>query len=101
MEKKPAPALWICILLDLIGYASFTIPGIGEFGDIIWAPLAGIIYFRLFGGKMGKLGGIFAFLEEVFPFSDIIPSFTIGWLIRNSQSVKAERRAMRIQRTSK
>jgi hypothetical protein len=29
------------ILFDAIGMLSFTVPFIGEFSDVIWAPLAG------------------------------------------------------------
>lgn len=95
------PSIYLCIILDLIGYATFSIPGIGEFGDVIWAPLSAIIFFKLFGGPMGKFGGAFSFLEEILPFTDIIPTFTIAWLIRNSQAVKAERKAYRINLSAK
>lgn len=81
-ESKPLPNLALCIILDIIGMASFSIPFIGEFSDVIWAPLSGLIYFRLFGGKMGVFGGMFSFLEELIPFTDIIPTFTLSWLIR-------------------
>lgn len=81
-ESKPLPNLLLCIALDAIGMMSFTIPFIGEFSDVIWAPLSGMIYYRMFGGTMGKLGGIFSFLEEALPFTDFIPTFTLGWFMR-------------------
>ncbi len=102
MEKTTrTPSIYLCILLDLIGYATFSIPGIGEFGDVIWAPLSGFIFLKLFGGPMGKIGGAFSFLEEILPFTDIVPTFTIAWLIRNSQAVRAERKAYRINLSAK
>ncbi len=102
MEKTVrTPSIYLCVVLDLIGYATFSIPGIGEFGDVIWAPLSAIIFAKLFGGSMGKIGGVFSFLEEILPFTDIIPTFTIAWLIRNSQAVRAERKAYRINLTAK
>ncbi len=82
-ENTPVPNLLICILMDLIGYASFAIPGLGEFSDIIWAPLSGLIFYKLFGGKTGLLGGSFNFLEEALPFTDFIPTFSIAWFIRS------------------
>lgn len=82
-QSKPLPSLIICVLMDVIGYASFAIPGLGEFSDIIWAPLSGLIFYRLFGGKTGLFGGIFNFLEEILPFTDFIPSFCIAWFIRS------------------
>ena len=82
IQEKFLPSIWVCILLDLVGMASFTIPFIGEFSDVIWAPLSGLIYYRMFGGRMGKFGGAFSFLEEILPGLDFIPTFTIGWFMR-------------------
>lgn len=83
---KPAvlrqPSLWLCLFLDLIGYASYTVPILGEFGDIIWAPVSGVIFFLLFGGWRGAMGGLFNFIEELLPGTDFIPSFTLMWLMR-------------------
>jgi hypothetical protein len=76
------PSLALCILLDLIGYASFSLPFLGELSDLIWAPVSGLIFYRLFGGKMGIFGGGFSFLEELLPFTDFIPSFSIAWAMR-------------------
>ncbi len=74
------PTLIFCILMDLIGYATYAIPGIGEFGDIIWAPISAIIFFKTFGGWKGAFGGIFNFVEEILPGTDFIPTFTIIWM---------------------
>lgn len=76
------PNIAICIIMDLIGMASFFFPGIGELSDIIWAPISGYVFFKLFGGRLGLIGGVLDFLEEILPFTDIIPSFTIAWFIR-------------------
>lgn len=67
------------ILFDAIGMLSFTIPFVGEFSDVIWAPLSAYLMTRLYKGSAGKIGGIFAFIEEIVPFTDVIPSFTIMW----------------------
>ncbi|MEO6405581.1 MAG: hypothetical protein ABIY51_08625 [Ferruginibacter sp.] len=80
--NKPIPPLIFCLLMDLIGCASFSIPFIGEFSDIIWAPLSAIIFYKTFGSRMGIFGGAFSFIEELLPFTDIIPTFTISWFIR-------------------
>jgi hypothetical protein len=34
------------------------------------------------------IGGVLNFLEEIIPFTDIIPSFTIAWFIRKNESDK-------------
>ena len=80
------PSLLVCIFFDLVGYASYTVPILGEFADIVWAPLSGFIFFMLFGGWRGAMGGVFNFIEELLPGTDFIPSFTIMWLMRNAQN---------------
>ncbi|MBK8609656.1 MAG: hypothetical protein IPL84_06855 [Chitinophagaceae bacterium] len=90
MEKKKLflPNIFLCILLDLIGMASYLIPAFGEFGDTIWAPISGFIFYILFGGRFGVIGGVLNFLEEIIPFTDIIPTFTIAWFIRKREADK-------------
>ena len=88
---KKQPSLVFCLLMDLIGYATYLIPGLGEFGDIIWAPISGIIFFITFGGWKGAMGGVFNFIEEILPGTDFIPSFTIMWFLnRVSKPQKQE-----------
>ena len=79
MEKQQ-PSIIFCILMDLVGYATYAIPGFGEFADVLWAPISGIIFYRTFGGWKGAFGGVFNFAEELLPGTDFIPSFTITWL---------------------
>ncbi|MCD2425015.1 hypothetical protein LQ567_19680 [Niabella pedocola] len=80
---KKSPSLLFCILMDIIGCLSFTIPGVGEFADVIWAPVSAIILAKTFGGTRGMFGGVFNFMEEILPGTDIIPTFTIMWLLTN------------------
>jgi len=82
MERKYTPGLIFCLLMDLLGYASYAIPVFGEVADVIWAPVSAIIFYRLFGGSLGTFGSVFNFIEELFPGLDFIPSFTLGWAIR-------------------
>lgn len=77
---KKLPTLQFCILMDLIGCSSYLMPGLGELSDIIWAPISGFIFYKAFGGKIGLYGGLFDFVEEILPGTDIIPTFTIVWL---------------------
>ncbi len=76
------PSLVFCIIMDMIGYATYAIPLFGEFADIVWAPVSAIIFFISFGGWKGALGGIANFIEEILPGTDFIPSFTIMWLLQ-------------------
>lgn len=88
VKQKPLPSLAFCILMDLMGYASFAVPFFGEFFDLLWAPISGLIYMRTFGGVKGFFGGSFAFLEELLPGMDIIPTFTITWFLQQSRRRK-------------
>lgn len=92
MNNKPVfvPSLALCIVLDAIGMATYLIPALGEFADIIWAPLSGLIFYKLFGGRFGMVGGVLSFLEEIIPWTDIIPSFTIAYFIRKNEADKMQ-----------
>jgi hypothetical protein len=62
---------------------------LGEFADILWAPISSIIFMISFGGTKGILGGVANFIEEILPGTDFIPSFTIMWFIQNMQRKNA------------
>lgn len=68
------------ILFDGIGMVSFSIPVIGEFSDVVWAPISGFLMMWMYKGNIGKIAGAFSFLEEIIPFTDVIPSFTLTWI---------------------
>lgn len=79
---KSTPSLALCLALDAVGYFTYAVPFLGEFGDIIWAPISGLLFYKLFGGGFkGAIGGLFGFAEEILPFTDFIPTFTLGWLV--------------------
>jgi hypothetical protein len=87
-QKIFVPHIAICLIMDLVGMATYFIPALGEFGDMVWAPVSGFIFYKLFGGRFGAIGGVLNFLEEIIPYTDIIPSFTIAWFIRKNQADK-------------
>ncbi len=87
-EKLFLPHIGICIIMDLLGMATYFSPGVAEFVDLIWAPISGYIFFKMFGGRVGMIGGVLNFIEEVLPFTDVIPSFTIAWFIRRREVEK-------------
>lgn len=68
------------ILFDALGYVTFLIPGIGEFGDIVWAPASAWLMTKLYKGRTGKIAAAVSFIEEAMPGLDIIPTFTLMWL---------------------
>lgn len=74
--------LVISLIIDAIGMATYLIPSLGETSDVIWAPISGAACFLLYRGKLGLVGGLAAATEEFLPFTDIIPSLTLVWLMR-------------------
>ena len=71
--------LILSLLFDGIGMLSYVVPVFAEATDIFWAPISAILLMVMYKGTTGKLAGVFGFIEEVFPFIDIIPTFTITW----------------------
>ena len=88
MNNEKTSSLLLCIVMDIIGYATYSIPLFGEIGDLIWAPISAFIFFRMFGGWKGAVGGVFNFIEELLPGTDFIPSFTLMWLWQNFRQAK-------------
>ncbi|MGJ8549425.1 hypothetical protein [Winogradskyella wichelsiae] len=72
--------LGLSLLFDALGLVSFIIPGIGEFSDIVWAPISGWLMTKLYKGKAGKVAGVISVVEEALPGFDVIPTFTLMWL---------------------
>lgn len=78
--KEKKKKLILSLLLDSVGYISYLIPFLGEFSDLIWAPIAGFVLKSMYKGTIGTVGGIIAFVEEALPGIDFIPTFTLTWL---------------------
>lgn len=72
--------LFLGLLFDAIGMVSLLIPGIGAAWDLIWAPVAAWLMTRMYAGSAGRVAGFIAFVEEVLPGTDIVPSFTLMWI---------------------
>ena len=82
-RKNNSPSLIFCLLMDAGGYLTYTIPVLGELGDLFWAPVSALVFSISFGGWKGLLGGAFNFVEEILPGTDFIPSFTLAWVLKN------------------
>ncbi|TVZ28530.1 hypothetical protein JM83_3662 [Gillisia sp. Hel_I_86] len=68
------------LMYDAVGMATMAIPLVGPFLDLAWAPFAAKKMSEMYPGKKGKIASILVFIEEILPFTDIIPSFTLMWL---------------------
>ncbi len=78
--KNKYSLLLLGILFDAIGMLSFVIPGVGEFSDVVWAPIASFLIYKMYKGTEGKIGGLITFVDEILPGLDIIPTFTLMWI---------------------
>ena len=68
------------LFYDAVGMFTTWIPVVGPFLDLIWAPYASKKMTEMYPGKKGKIASFVVFLEEILPFTDIIPTFTLMWL---------------------
>ena len=78
-SKNKIKHLFLSLLFDGIGMLSFAIPFLGDFSDIIWAPISAWLMIKLYKGKIGRAAGLVSFVEEIIPGLDVIPTFTIMW----------------------
>lgn len=83
-----------CVLLDAVGMASVAIPAIAPFIDVVWAPVAASISYKMFGEKKGKYTSLLTFLEELFPVTDMVPTFTIFWFLFDFLGIGKEKEKM-------
>lgn len=75
-KKGSITNLMASVVIDVLGYATYTIPVIGEVGDIIWAPVSAMLVYSLYGDS------VFAainFIEEITTM-DVIPTATLAWV---------------------
>ncbi len=75
--RKKYKLLLLSMLFDGVGMLSFVIPFIGEFTDVVWAPLSAFLIYKMYKGVEGQIGGLVTFVEESGFFgTDFLPSFT-------------------------
>lgn len=89
MNQEPQPTivkksdkktkLLLSLIFDGIGMLSYIVPVFAEPIDIVWAPISGLLLMLMYKGTVGKIAGLFGAIEELIPFTDVIPTFTITW----------------------
>lgn len=78
-NEKKRKDLMASLAIDALGMATYLIPALGEAADIVIAPIVSILIYAVHRTTFGAIAG---FLEEIIPFTDIIPSATIIWVYR-------------------
>ena len=68
--------LLLAVTIDAIGILSFALPFLGEFADVLWAPVSGWLIATFFEDTtLARLG----LLEELLPGTDLLPTASIAW----------------------
>lgn len=78
-NEKKRKDLMKSLAIDALGMATYLVPALGEAADIVIAPIVSILIYAVHRTTFGAIAG---FLEEIIPFTDIIPSATIIWVYR-------------------
>ena len=79
-----ARKLGMAALIDTLGVATFSVPVLGEIVDVVWAPVSAYLIQRTFGMVGFTVVG---FIEELLPFTDIIPTALIAFVWCNGANI--------------
>ncbi|ETK78634.1 hypothetical protein L915_15387 [Phytophthora nicotianae] len=83
--ENPSRKLVASLAIDFLGNATFVVPGLGEMADVLWAPVSAKMVDTLYKESSPHAKYV-AFLEELLPFTDIIPTATLAWMKENLSS---------------
>ena len=70
--------LGVSLAIDFVGSCSYLIPAAGEVFDLAWAPAQTVLVMAMYDKEMPYLKYV-SFAEEILPFTDIIPTASLGW----------------------
>eukprot|EP00404_Azadinium_spinosum_P019217 CAMPEP_0180491822 /NCGR_PEP_ID=MMETSP1036_2-20121128/39851_1 /TAXON_ID=632150 /ORGANISM="Azadinium spinosum, Strain 3D9" /LENGTH=343 /DNA_ID=CAMNT_0022500103 /DNA_START=65 /DNA_END=1093 /DNA_ORIENTATION=+ len=83
VKKKPwccanCVKLFACLGVDIMGNVTYFCPAVGEFGDAVLAPASSVALKMMFNSNgVAAIGGV----EEILPFTDIVPTATLAWIL--------------------
>ncbi len=80
MKRTKKDLLIKGVIYDVIGMATYAVPLVGPFLDLLWAPYAARKMTNMYPGTNGKIASVLVFIEELLPGTDVIPTFTLMWL---------------------
>ena len=97
-----SPEAWaklvVCLAIDGLGDSSFLFPGLGELSDGVYAPLEAFLLSQLF--QSNAISGI-GFVEEALPFTDVLPTASLAWVVENFFSDTAIGRVLGLEPVKK
>ena len=71
--------LCVSLVMDTVGSSSYLLPMIGESFDLLWCPCQTILVKAMYSTTSPNLTYV-SFAEEFLPFTDVLPTATIGWI---------------------
>lgn len=74
--------LVVSLVLDAIGSSSYLLPILGELTDLAWAPMFAVMVAAMYSETSPYMHYV-GLVEELLPFTDIIPTATLAWLREN------------------
>ncbi|KAL4095379.1 hypothetical protein PRIC1_008753 [Phytophthora ramorum] len=88
--ENPSRKLVASLAIDFLGNATFVVPGLGEVADVLWAPVSAKMVDTLYSQSSPHAKYV-AFVEELLPFTDFIPTATLAWLKENLGSEELDK----------
>lgn len=73
LSSSHPPEAAVCLFLLHVGEQ-----GLGEFTDVAWAPTQAVLMAAMYS-ESSPYAAYVGMLEEILPFTDIIPSVTLAW----------------------
>lgn len=89
LPKDMMGRLVVSLVIDFVGSSSYLLPVVGEGFDVAWAPIQTILLMAMYDETMPSLKYI-SFMEEILPFTDALPSGTLGWCRQYSHLLLGE-----------
>ncbi|CAM9408291.1 unnamed protein product [Chrysoparadoxa australica] len=90
MEALAPSEMWgrlvASALIDMIGCSSYLVPLLGEVGDVAWAPLSAMMINTMYADS-SPYAAYIGLLEELLPFTDIIPTASLAWVKRYAPEI--------------
>lgn len=78
--------LVLSLTLDTIGASSYLIPVLGELTDLAWAPVFAVCVHAMYS-ESSPYAHYVGLIEELLPFTDIIPTATLAWVRENGAAL--------------
>lgn len=82
--------LFLSLAVDCIGSLSYLLPVVGESFDGPWAPFQSMLLMAMYQDADQPHLKYVSFAEELLPFTDVLPTATIGWATENMPGLVQE-----------